>query len=278
MHKTIKPCFYILITVIICLLSIFLPGIILHYITITQINVSATLSSEYYSGTTPAISKNASAQLSRYEKMELISGVWESDTTEADISESTLSEYDAIRLAQTSLDDMYENDVYPCSISSGFKNWYTWTATLYKATDNNFHTYTAYYWKLTFDRYDGSETHTVLMMEDGTILCAFTNQRSSRSDTISNYVKLNALFGKTSSIVAVNTSIEELSTYAAIDFSKEDMLIKDCSIYIVGTSDISYASQVEKAYYTEDNSNEFYYIYQLIKPNNYVYTIIPYQP
>lgn len=41
-----------------------------------------------------------------------------------------------------------------------------------KASDNTFNTYTAYYWIIRFEKYDGTQNHTIWMLEDGTIIMA----------------------------------------------------------------------------------------------------------
>ena len=266
-----------LLTMIIGLSGIFVPGIVLKKTNSTTLNTATRLSDEYYSHSSTAISRNASAQLSDYQKMMLISGAWESTITEADIAESYLTEYEAINMAQKAVDRLYENGNYPCQLSSSFKNWYTWTATLYKAIDTSFHTYTAYYWKLTFDSYDTEEHHTVLMMEDGTLLCAYTNVHYLITTVIVTYFK-NSYLGSKSAFVGYNADITTLPRYADIEIPESRLRIKKNAIMVVGNKDLYSITQVQNAYNDPDTTSEFYCIYQLISRYVYMYTMIPYQP
>lgn len=273
-HITISA----ILTVTIGLVGIFLPGILLNAANTSNLNTAATLPAEYYSGATPTISRNASSQLSNYQKMMLISGAWESTTVEASFEESTLTEYEAINMAQQAIDELYEHDNYPCSLNSGFKNWYTWTATLYKATDNSFHTYTAYFWKLTFHRYDAEEHHTVLMMEDGTLLCAYTNIHYLIIDSIADYLSTDSEYASRSSFVPSGKDIEKLPRYKNIDIDERKLRIKNSTVMVVGNRNMTNISQVNDAYNDSESTNEFYYLHQLISEYAYMYTMIPYQP
>lgn len=48
--------------------------------------------------------------------------------------------------------------------------------------DTTFHTYSAYYWKLVFTKYDGTEKHMVFLLEDGTVLLAEAEGKDILSD------------------------------------------------------------------------------------------------
>lgn len=278
MPRNKKTYFYIALTLLFALAGILVPGIVLTKKNNAIVNHAAALSRNYYSGTTPTISRNASAQLSAYQKMELISGVWESNTVTAEAEESTLTEYEAVNLALESLNELYQYGNYPSRFSVSFKNWCTWTATLYKATDSSFHTYCAYYWKLVFDKYDASESHTVLIMEDGTLLCAYASVTDKIPiNTISKY-----LSGKPSqkqlSIVEYNGSVSSLPLYPDIELPDGNPHIKDAGIMVVGSAGLKSLSEVNEAYANSDNNYEYYYIYQILSDEGYMYCVIPYQP
>ena len=268
----------IALTIVIGLVGIFLPGIVLNATNTSILNIAATLPSEYYSNTTPTISRNASSQLSDYQKMMLISGAWESETKEADVAESTLTEYEAVNMAQQAIDNLYNHDNYPCTLDSGFKNWYTWTATLYKATESNFHTYAAYYWKLTFDRYDAKEHHTILMTEDGTVLCAYTNIHYLIVDSIADYLSTDSEYASKASFVNFTRDVTTLPRYQNIDIPEDNLRVKSSYVMVVGNRNMTNMSQVREDYDNSETSNEFYCIYQLISEHVYMYTMIPYQP
>ena len=268
----------IALTIVIGLVGIFLPGIVLNATNTSILNIAATLPAEYYSNTTPTISRNASSQLSDYQKMMLISGAWESETKEADVAESTLTEYEAVNMAQQAIDNLYNHNNYPCTLDSGFKNWYTWTATLYKATESNFHTYAAYYWKLTFDRYDAKEHHTILMTEDGTVLCAYTNIHYLIVDSIADYLSTDSEYASKSSFVNFTGDATTLPRYQNIEIPEDHLRVKSSYVMVVGNRNMTNMSQVREDYDNSETSNEFYCIHQLISEYVYMYTMIPYQP
>lgn len=266
------------LTIVIGLMGIFLPGIVLNATNTSILNIAATLPPEYYSNTTASISRNASSQLSDYQKMMLISGAWESETREVDIAESTLTEYEAVKMAQKAIDDLYNHNNYPCTLDSGIKNWYTWTAKLYKATDSSFHAYAAYYWELTFDRYDAKEHHTILMTENGTVLCAYTNIHYLNADSIADYLSTDSEYASKSSFISFTGDVETLPRYQNIDIPENHLCVKSSFVMVVGNRNMTTMSQVQEDYNNSETNNEFYCLHQLISEYVYMYTMIPYQP
>ena len=273
-----KTTLLIIITVLFALGGILLPGMILVQKNNADIDAASVLSSEYYSGTSPTISRNASLQLSSYQKMMLISGAWESETTIADPEESTITKYQAATMARTAINNLNFQDLYPCSIDTGFKNWCTWDSTLYKSTDVNFHTYTAYFWKVSLELYDGTEQHTIYLMEDGTLLCAYTNLPYFIFSSATDARKKTSSNGKAVSYVPYNGTADALPLYPDVEIPWSRLRIKDACIMVIGNDELNTLSKVNLAYNEPDNTNEYYYLYQLISDWFYMYTIIPYQP
>ncbi len=150
-------------------LGMFLPGWFLFERSERELSLVTAAPPEYYSAANMAIARNASVQLGTYQKLQLISGRWESVLKEASSYERELEAYTAAQIAKERIQDMYQDKLYPLSLMSDYGNWYTWDARSYKAVDATFGTYAAYYWEITFDKYDNSERHTVQMLEDGTI-------------------------------------------------------------------------------------------------------------
>lgn len=279
MRKNKKLPIYITLTILLALSGILLPGIILEHKGGAMEGQTQALSLDYYSGTSPTISRNASSQLSDYEKMEIISGIWESTTIEADPEESTLTQYEAVNIALKEIEKLYIHDNYPTSLNSSFNNWWTWTATLYKATDSSFHTYAAYYWKVCFEKYDGSESHTALIMEEGTLLCTCTSMNYLITNSIVDYMREKPEFSKNTSFVDCHLDTSQLPVYPNVDLVKNKLRIKSAAIMVVGNSNVANNMEaVKELYNTPDNNCEFYCIYQLIANYMYMYTIIPYQP
>lgn len=154
------------------LIGIFLPGCLLVWQSGEKMNMVDAVPAEYYSPPNLAVARNTSANLGEYQKLLLITGRWESNIMSADRSEANLENYEAAELARKQMNVLYTAGIYPTSLLSGYENWYGWEAEFCKAVDATFNTYTAHFWKLSFNKYDGSEKHSVYMLENGTIFLA----------------------------------------------------------------------------------------------------------
>lgn len=166
-------------TLIIALLGILLPGYLLRLQKESELDHVAAAPAEYYSPARSAMARNASAQLGVYQKLQLITGEWESERAEPASYEPELEDYEAAAYARDGLQKLYDLSLYPDNLSAEYGNWYNWDAEAHKAVDSIFHTYTAYYWEIHFRKYDGSKQHTVFLLEDGTILIAYANLSDS---------------------------------------------------------------------------------------------------
>lgn len=164
------------ITILVVSASIILPDILLRNETDSYVSVVTKAPEEYYLASATAIAIDASSKLSATDRINLISGTWESTFEECSTSEGFLTESEAVTLAKKQLEIYYDKLVYPCSLESSYKNWYSYEAKLYSYTDATFNTYTAYLWELKFTKYDNTLVHTILMTESGTILNAEINQ------------------------------------------------------------------------------------------------------
>lgn len=166
-YKIVYPVVFALV-----LCQTFLPGYLLERKSKGELAKVAAAPAEYYSAANLAVARNASAQLGVYQKLQLISGEWESFIREAASYELTLVDYEAAAMAKEQMEKLYQKGLYPNNLQSDYENWYTWDAKTYKAVDATFATYVAYYWDISFQKYDGSESHRVCMLEDGTIFLA----------------------------------------------------------------------------------------------------------
>lgn len=175
MRKNKYSTLVIIAFVLTVLTGIFLPGILLRYTSLSELEKVSSVPKEYYLASNSAISKTASYQLSEYEKIKLISGVWESTQKKVSTDKSKDSPGQAVILAKEALHKLYQNKLFPYNLDSAYQNWYYWEAELYQCTETTFHTYTAYYWHITFEKYDSSETHEVIMTEQGTLLNISSN-------------------------------------------------------------------------------------------------------
>ncbi len=151
------------------LIGTLLPGQLLFWQSERELSLVAVAPAKYYSAANMAIARNASAQLGDYQKLQLITGRWESTVREAAAYEKTMAAYEAVQIAKAQIETLYQDGHYPVRLHTDYGNWYTWDAKFYKAVDTTFDTYAAYYWDITFQKYDGIDSHRVCMLEDGTI-------------------------------------------------------------------------------------------------------------
>ena len=146
-----------------------MPGEILMQQSSRELDVVKMVSKESYQSEDSALAREASAKLSREERMQLIRGELESEISEAGEYEMQLQEYEAVQLAREKIAGLYKGGKFPADLSKLYQNWHGWQAKPYKAVDTTFHTYTAYYWEIVFERFDQTQAYTVWMLEDGTI-------------------------------------------------------------------------------------------------------------
>lgn len=168
--------FLITIFVLITVLGIFLPGILLHFTFASRLSLVHPISTDLYNTSNSAIAKNASMKLTEYERMKLISGSWASIQTEVTTSSSNISEVEAVELARNAISKLCALNAYPYHFDSAYDNWYSWETNCYQCIESSFRTYSAYYWKITFYRYDTDEVHEVLITENGTLLAIRNNK------------------------------------------------------------------------------------------------------
>lgn len=246
----------------------FLPELALHYHARSQINQMETIK-QSDNLTNQSIIKNASSQLSDYERIQLISGAWESEITSASEEEASLNKSGALNLAKSSIYDLYSSGHYPVNLNSGFGNWYTWEADFLKATDSHFHTYAAYFWRFRFTRYDGSETHTIYMMENGTLLQADTNATMEHSKEFSKEEDAP----KAAFVPITKDALPALPMYEGEQCSAEELI----SGYVTLTENITLTTMEEvDALITEKQNYSYMLVYEAQGDGGFTYCRIPY--
>ena len=156
------------IIIFVCIVLI-VPGEILIWKSSRELDVVETVPENRYRSEDSALAREASARLSNEEKIKLIRGGWESEISEAGEHEMKLQEYEAVKMAREKLTELYDRGEFPADLEEVYQNWHGWRAKPYKAVDTTFHSYTAYFWEIVFERFDRAKTYTVWMLEDGTI-------------------------------------------------------------------------------------------------------------
>lgn len=246
----------------------FLPEFALHYHARQQINQMEKIK-QSDNLTNQSIIKNASSQLSDYERIQLISGAWESEIAATSEEEASLNKSNALSLVKSSIYDLYSSGHYPVNLNSGFGNWYTWEADFLKATDSHFHSYAAYFWRFRFTRYDGNETHTIYMMENGTLLQAATNATMENSKEFSKEEDAP----KVSFVPITKDTLPALPMYEGEQRPAEELI----SGYVTLTENITLTTMEEvNALITEKQNYSYMLVYEAQGQGGFTYCQIPY--
>jgi hypothetical protein len=151
-------------------LVLFLPGEILTWQSQNDQNVVYSVPEEQYQAAKSMAAKEMSSKLTKKEKKQLLNGTWKSEIVSAEEEEMQLLPYEAVELAREKTGILYKKKKFPVNLADSYQNWFCWHAEPYKAVDAVFHSYAVLFWKITFEKYDSSESYTVEMMEDGTIV------------------------------------------------------------------------------------------------------------
>ncbi|MCM1498648.1 MAG: hypothetical protein NC124_09300 [Clostridium sp.] len=269
------------------LTGIFLPGILLHYTFETDLDTIQTVSKNQYNSPNSAMARNASAKLSEYEQIKLIAGTWDSETIPADSSHANITEVQAVSLARTAVEDLYQAGGYPYHFQSGYGNWYSWSTQCFQCTENTFHTYTAYCYLVTFYRYNSDECHNVLITENGTLLGICNNRPAecakrlpySLQYNIKNYV--SAKYPSDSIPVTLLKITDSVTLPAYESLSAGDSPAGNASevfVIVRGYSgNVSYDDILKMADSTIPENTEIYYFYHGQTSENYAITFIPWE-
>lgn len=245
-----------------------LPELALNYHARRQIHQIETVQ-QSDNQTNPTIMKNASSQLSDYERIQLISGSWESKITAANEEEATLNKADALKLVKSSVYELYSSGHYPTNLNSGFGNWYTWDAEFLKATDKHFHTYTAYFWKFHFTHYDGEEEHTIYIMENGTLLQAVTNKTMEQDKEFTKEETKRASFVPVTKDALRTLPAYEGKQWQATDFISGYVSVKE-NVTLTALEEINELISQKQDY-------SYLLVYTAQGSAGFIYCEIPYQ-
>lgn len=278
--------FLIIGFIVITVLGIFLPGILLHATFSSKLDSVNTVSADLYNTSNSAISRNASQKLSEYERIKLISGAWDSTMTEVDSSLLNISDVEAVELARTAISKLYEAGAYPYQFDSFYDNWYSWETHCYQCTENSFHTYSAYFWKVSFYHYDTNEIHEVLITENGTLLAVRNNQTNDTLDQLSGSWNTTMKkyfenqYPSTASIAFFENKEEydneghKLPTYEVLDL--KNFTPGYSSLLVLNNPSITNYSDFEKMVSGQiPDSTEVYLVYRY---SNYEYFLICFIP
>lgn len=203
-----------------------------------------TAPSDYYLATNTLMAKQASANLSSYDRIQLVTGSWSSSFSKCDVTESEITEIQAVNFAKEKINALYSANLFPVSFFETYNNWYSWETSLYQYTDTVFYTYTAYLWHISFQKYDGSSTIDVYLTDNGVVLSASITPITTGSlcdetalkqyleteDNLDFYVATNKLSENSSVLIKNNTTLpisfpdfnlstEDITSIVSVDFS-----------------------------------------------------------
>lgn len=214
---------WVLFVLCICILSvmagIFVPRYVLSYETRKQEGLVEAAPREYYADASEAMSRSASAQLSSLDRFKLATGEWESEYKLSSADKAFLTETEAVELAKSQLEIYYKCGLYPESVESNYRNWYSFTTQVYECIDTSFHTYAAYVWVIEFTKYDHSMVHQVYMTDSGTILLAQVNKASFMRGTVKG--KFQTMDLKT--VLGLSSDVYDLKADEKGSFSMDDI-------------------------------------------------------
>ncbi len=258
----------IMLTLLVIISGLFLPQLLLEHYSGSQTGIVTRVSSENYIGKNSAISAMASSQLSEYERIQLITNSWDGESTKVNASFSEKDANYMYKLTKDCLHKLYLADLYPVSvIEESGDNWYNWKAKRYCCTDSTFNTFKAYYWVMNLYRYDGTESHTVIISEEGTIIYAecTTTATISASNIAGNYEKLSIMKYAPHSYVSLNPD-SPIPDYREIKIPDG---LDSIGVILIGENNVNTKEELENVYSSQNSSilssYEYYYIFQGIE-------------
>lgn len=269
----------LLVSVIVSIfLALFLPGLLLNYYTDSIYEVRKQVPPEYYANSSSSISLMTSKQLTTYERMRLISGLW--DCYIKDVPQLKGSEeYNIVSKAKQKINELAEAGLYPYRISEN--EMYYWDVRKYYCIESNFETLSTAYWKIKLIRYDNTLSHDLLITDEGVILYLEYNGAPTNRN----------LFSISDAYRSLPIASERVCSYASFETDDYVLSYKDVSlpehidslgVMTLGTFWNQSKDTLEKSMENNYESYEFYSILQSNTQNittgniKYIFQIIPY--
>lgn len=259
------PAVSIIIMLSIILSAFYLPDYFLNRYAHSENNklVIPEVDSDQISNT--ALSAMASMQLTNYEKMRLISHAWEGSSESVGAEYSDEDAHSMVELAKKNLKEYYRVGLYPTDFISGDgASWYNWEANRYCSTDATFHRFSAYYWIIELYKYDHTETHWIMIMEDGTILLAACETQFPKKGIVRmnlKYSSLPIIRGRSCTYTEMKTD-SEVPYYEDLPVDPKPTSVGKLSIKLKnGTEDYYLTQQIDTVY------SSMIYGFQIIPAN-----------
>lgn len=259
-------------------ITLIVPGFLLNMYADSFFGIKKQVPPEYYANSASYISLMASKQLTDYERIRLISGLWECNTEEAvDVKGS--EEYKIVTTAKTQLNKLADVGLYPYKIKEN--EMYYWDVKKYTCVESNFETLSSNYWRIKLVRYDNALTHDLLITDEGIILYLEYNGMPTDNEIKSLEDQFRYL----------TIASERLCSYTALDTSDLVLSYRDCSlpdridtlgVITLGSYWIQTKSALDECFEHNYESYEFYSVLQSFSEDymgkncHYVFQLIPY--
>ena len=247
---SIKNIILIAFALIVAVCSVWLPGFLMRKDTTSYYGKLNDVPSDYYSGPSESVISNASKQLKSEQCIQLITGVWDSAVTPAEPEDCMFSDFAMKTMVVTHVQNLYIKGLYPCSLSSNNDNWYTWEAKPYRALDATFRTYAAYFWDITFESYDGKETHRFIVSEFGDIIYAEAETKENFGGFSPELSNASYLFDYSRSVAYYTSySVEDETggVITSVTFDDESKAYKTDNIAITTTKAKNIMKQIDSS-------------------------------
>lgn len=164
------------VTLFVAVTAVFLPGYILKRQSVMGEGVVVKVPQSYEEGASNEAKRTASDHLEVEEKLSIIQGGEKSIIQKVDVGELRKKSFEVVQQVKKQLQKLSEADSIPKELISSYGNWYHWEANAYQAEDAEFHRYSVYFWRITFTKYDGTQTYEVQTLEDGTVFLVVDKQ------------------------------------------------------------------------------------------------------
>lgn len=164
------------VTLLVAVTAVFLPGYILKRQSVTGEDVVVKVPQSYEEDASSEAKRTASDHLEVEEKLSIIQGEEKSIIQKVDAGELRKKSFEVVQQVKKQLQKLSEENSIPKELISSYGNWYHWEANAYQAEDAAFHRYSVYFWRITFTKYDGTQTYEVQTLEDGTVFLVVDKQ------------------------------------------------------------------------------------------------------
>ncbi|MCR5213016.1 MAG: hypothetical protein K6E10_01240 [Eubacterium sp.] len=289
--QLLKNLIFVLATIVITILSIWLPGFMMKRDAESQLLLVNDVPGEYSSEPSEVIIENASKQLTHGQCIQLISGMWESTIEPVSEDACKYNEFGIKNMLVNRLYSLYYRKLFPIAIGKESDDWYYWDATPYRAIDTTFKTYAAVFWDISMTKYDDTSKLRFIMTESGDILYASYESEESISDfrtKLDNSSYLMNYFGENVNIIFNENSqkiitVDDMSVSykcTKADDSKLEKINQGFEADFVKGFDGFEADEAYYLYQTEGTSYDAMVTYNVItskSDNSYELIMIPNQ-